>query len=262
MQSFSEIARWLNDNQGVVSVLIFVITLFLGWVTGIFSSLMRRPKLRILLHQGPTFATTYLVEINDEQHDVHRTAIALYLNVANVGSAPTSIDDVSVGYHWHVRPFSRLWLQYRIGWFWLHNQTVSLKDFQTDIDENIKFFPFLFQRSTIAGTKPDTYLEIGKSANGVVYFEQNDSWGGCFPSPRSGRTRIKVAVLDVFGSKHTKSFWIPIVSLEQARVYNPSFGDTLSALRRGSAETASSCGDADAADSATNSPDRSGQETK
>ncbi len=27
-----EIAKWINDNQGVVTVLIFLVTLFLGWV--------------------------------------------------------------------------------------------------------------------------------------------------------------------------------------------------------------------------------------
>jgi hypothetical protein len=38
------LSSWLNANQGVVSVLILVTTLFLGWVSGIFTSLRRKPN--------------------------------------------------------------------------------------------------------------------------------------------------------------------------------------------------------------------------
>jgi hypothetical protein len=100
-----ELFTWLNENQGVVSALIFAVTIFLGWVSGIFGSLRRTPKLRLQLLPGPTFCSTFPTGKKQAGHDTHRTAISLYVNIANVGSAPTSVDNVELGYHWHVRPF-------------------------------------------------------------------------------------------------------------------------------------------------------------
>jgi hypothetical protein len=237
IELFSGLLNWLNANEGVISVAIFLISLFLGWISGVFTSLRRKPKLRIELIPGPTFCCTFLTGEKNRNFDVHRTAIALYLNVANVGSAPTSIKNISIGYHWHIRPFSLIWLRYRIFWFWLHDQTAILEDFQVMIGDSIKFYPSLFQRSIISGDKPDTYLEIGRSVNGVVYFEQTESWGGCFPSPRHGRAKIVVALNDVFGTKHKKRSWVPIVELEVAKKYNPSLGETRPALKRGPTPT-------------------------
>ena len=227
------VIRWLNDNVGVVSVLIFLFSLFLGWVSGIFTSLRRKPKLRIDLKPGPTFCSTFLNGQRFGDFDVHRTAFSLYLNVANIGSAPTSLESVSIGYHWHLKPFSLLWLRYRFFWSWLHHQTVVLDDFHVMIGDNKKIFPSLFQGLKNSGVKPDTYLEVGRSVSGVVYFEQDESWGGYFPSPRRGQARVIVTITDAFGAKHKKRFWIPIVSLDKAKKYNASFGDTLPALRRG-----------------------------
>jgi hypothetical protein len=225
--------NWLNANEGTVAASIFLITLFLGWVSGIFASLRRKPTLRLKLIAGPTFCSTFLTGEKNADYDVHRTAVALYLSVSNIGSAPTSIENVAIGYRWHVKAFSVAWLRYRLRWFWLHHQTAALNDFQVKIGDSVKHYPSLFQRSTISPIASETYLEPGRSVNGVVYFEQTESWGGCFPSPRRGRTRIIVSITDVFGKKYKSRFWIPIVTLNEAKQYNPSFGDTIPALRRG-----------------------------
>lgn len=227
---FLQASKWSNDNQGVVSIGIFVITMAFGWISGIFSSLRRKPKFRLSLIEGPTFCCTYPVGKTQGEYEVHRTGIALYLVVANTGSAASSIANVSVGYHWHLQRFSFLWLRYSIGWFWLNNQSVSLTDFQAKIGENIKVFPFLIQANYLAPLKAETFLEVGQSTNGIVYFEQADSWGGCFPSVKDGCVRIKVAVEDTFGNRHTAKFTIPSVPMEYARKYNPSFGTTLAEL--------------------------------
>jgi hypothetical protein len=238
----SNIFKWLNANQGVVSVLIFLLALFFGWASGIFASLRRKPKLRLQLIEGPTFCSTFLTGEKKNDFDVHRTAIALYLDVANVGSAPTSIEGVSIGYHWHLRPFSLNWLRYRVRWFWLHNQIAALEDFHVSIGDKIKVYPFLFQGNVMSPANAETYLGIGQSVHGVVYFEQADSWGGFFPTPRRGQTRIIVSVTDAFGTRHKKRFWIPVVTPDEAIKYNPRFGDTLPALRRGPIPAASSEG--------------------
>lgn len=228
---YAVVANWSNENQGVISVALFVITIAYGWASGIFSALRRRPRFKISLIDGPTFSCTYPIGKKHGEYEVHRTGIALYLQVANIGSAASSIERVSVGYHWHLRRASiALWLKYRIGWFWLTTQAASLTDFQVSIGGNIKVYPFLTQKNFLSPVKSDTYLDVGRSTNGVVYFEQQDSWGGCFPTVSNNEVRIKIRVDDVFGNCHTKTFRIPSVSLDYARKYNPSFGKTQSEL--------------------------------
>lgn len=228
---FTQASKWSNDNQGVVSVGIFVVTMGFGWVSGIFSALRRKPKFKIGLIDGPTFCCTYPIGKTNGEHEVHRTAIALYLAVTNAGSAASSIGNISIGYHWHLHPFSLTWLRYSVGWFWLHDQIAALTDFHANIGEKNKVFPFLTQTNYLAPVDSKTYLQPGESTNGVVYFEQSDSWGGCFPSPCKGGVPIKVAIEDAFGKKHCAKFKIPSVPLEYARKYNPSFGKTLAELR-------------------------------
>lgn len=224
-------ADWSNRNQGIVSILIFAATLLFGWVTGIFGALRRRPKFRIRTIDGPTFCSTFLTGAKQGTSDVHRSAIAIYLHVTNIGSASGSIDAIHLGYHWSVQPFSRIWLRYGVGWFWLKNQTAVIEDFQAIIGENRKIYPLLFQRSTLSGTSSETFLQAGQSTNGVVYFEQSDSLGGCFPAIRNNRVKVVVKIIDGFGKNYTRTFLIPSVSLDQARTYNPSFGATFSHLR-------------------------------
>lgn len=224
---YMKVSKWSNDNQGVVSVVIFVVTASFGWFSGIFSALRRKPKFKLSLHDGPTFCCTYTVGKSYGEYEIHRTGIALYLIVANVGSTASSVANISVGYHWHLIPFSVKWLKYSVGWFWLKEQTTILADFMTMVgEENIKVYPFFSQINFLSPSKPNTYLEVGQSTNGVVYFEQSDSWGGCLPTVYNGRIRIKVRVYDVFGNKYTAKFSVPSVSIEEARKYNPAFGKT------------------------------------
>jgi hypothetical protein len=228
---FAQASKWSNDNQGVLSIGLFVVTMVFGWGSGIFSALRQRPKFNLRLINGPTFCCSYPIGKTNGEYEVHRTGIAIYLAVANVGSASSSIVNISIGYHWHIHPFSIDWLKYSVGWFWLHEQTAALTDFQAKIGDNIKVFPFLTQSNHLAPVDAETYLQPGQSTNGVVYFEQSDSWGGCFPSPRKGFVPIKVAIEDAFGKRHSAKFNIPSVSMEYARTYNPSFGKTLAELR-------------------------------
>lgn len=222
---------WLNANTGVLALAIFIATLALGWSSGIFAALMRRPKFSIRVIDGPTFACTYLTGRKHGEFDEHRTGVALYLDITNAGAAPSSIASIEIGYHWHLRPFSKTWLKNNIGWFWIVNQSVALVDFQVAIGESIKVFPFLTQRNQLSKVEPKTYLRVGESTNGVVYFEQDNSWGGCFPSPSKGSTRIKIRIRDAHGRKHDSKVRIPVVSFEEAQKFNPRFGETHAELR-------------------------------
>lgn len=231
IDSYTQLGIWLNDNQGVVEVAIFAATALFGWASGIFSALRRRPKFKVSLIDGPTFCCTYSIGEMHGQYEVHRTGIALYLSVINIGSSSSSIAGISIGYHWHLRRFSAKWLRYSVGWFWLNEQAVALGDFQVRIGESVKIYPFLTQRNSLSPTPTDTFLDVGRSANGVVYFEQADSWGGCFPKVKDGHVRLKIRVRDVFGGQHTSIFDVPSVQFEHARKFCPAFGKTLSELR-------------------------------
>lgn len=222
--------KWLNDNQGLLSAIIFLATIGLGWASGIFRTLQQKPKMKITLLPGPTFCCTYLIGEQHGDYDVHRTGIALYLHIANIGTAPSSIERISIGYHWNISSFSIQWLKYRIGWFWLHEQTAALMDFQVSIGENLKIYPSLTQKSILSGESTETFLEVGRATNGVVYFEQSDSWGACFPLLRDNNVKLRIQITDVFGNKHQAIFEVPSVSFEEARKFNPSFGKTLADL--------------------------------
>jgi len=137
--------KWLNDNVGVVSLLVFLVTAFFGWASGIFAALRRRPKFKVtVILDGPTLCCTFPIGERHGAFDMHRTAIALYLKISNIGSASSSIDNISIGYHWHLalKPFRMQWLQYTVGWFWLTDQSVVLADFQSKIGEHIKVYPY------------------------------------------------------------------------------------------------------------------------
>ena len=231
MPSLSESTAILNENQGVLTVVIFILTLFLGWISGIFRTLIRKPELKIETIAGPTFVCVFGTGRKHKNFDNHRTAIALYLKVSNVGVSSTSITGVKVGYHWNISPFNlRNWIRYRLGWFYLYGPTVALADFQSSIGENIKVYPFLLQKSFTSGTASETFLEPGRSTNGIVYFEQAESFGWCFPVSRNLNTKVKIVISDTFGKQYRYTTNIDRVSLEDARSFNPKFGTTLSEL--------------------------------
>lgn len=225
--------EWLNQNSGFVSAIIFLATLFLGWISGIFKALRRRPKFKIKILPGPTFASTFNVGKKFEEYEVHKTSLSLYLSITNIGSAPANIENIAVAYHWNITKFNFLWIRYRVFWFWLKNQAVIMEDFKYDFGENIKFYPFLFQKSIFQPPSSNgLYLREGQNSIGVVYYEQDESYGGCFPYNKGNKTKMIVQVTDSYGNKYSKKFLIPIVSLEEAKKYNPSFGETFKFLRK------------------------------
>ena|ERR1700730_16784302 len=178
-------AQALNENQGVVSVALFVIGLFLGWVSGIFGALRRKPKLKLGLIPGPNLCTTFFTAEKHNGNAVHRTAISIYLQVANIGTLATSIENVALGYCWSIRSYNPMWLRYRIFWSWIDHPHITLEEFQAQFsDGSIKVYPSLFQGSWMTGKTVDTYLEPGKVVSGTAYFEIDKSWGGHFPAHR------------------------------------------------------------------------------
>ncbi len=232
------IIHWSNGNAGFQGLLLFFTTIFLGWVSGIVRSLRTKPKFNIELAPGPNFCSTFEVGEKFNDYEVHQTGISLYLKVSNIGSAPASIKNIELGFHWQIGIINfPLWIRYRLGWDWIDYPTIALVDFGYDLGEKggIKIYPFLIQSSRISGGKPDTYLSVGKNTNGVIYFELDKSYGARFPAHLmiNGKkyTQLKIKIEDSFDITHQQTFRVPLVELSEARKYCPSFGATLSTYR-------------------------------
>ncbi|WP_263834228.1 hypothetical protein [Salinibacter sp.] len=224
------VIEWANANSGFVTILVFVATVVLGWLSGIFQALRNRPQFEIEKIEGPNFYSVHHTGRKHNGYSAHRTAIALYLSITNVGSAPSAIKSVSVAFRCDLRPFSWQWFQHTLLWHWLEHPTVALEDFKVEIGEKAKVYPFLLQGTASTLTSSDTYLRVGKSVNGVVYFEHREAWGGFMPIEQNGKTKIKVRVEDAFGGSHSEVLEIPKVELSEARKWSSDFGRTYETL--------------------------------
>lgn len=221
--------RWTNENQGFLTLIIFVLALLFGWITGIFRKLMFKPRLFVRTIPGPTMCCTYDTDRLYNNHPVKRTSISAYLKISNRGNAPSSIARVRLGIRTYSfpNPFHITWL----------DQTNVLASFMHDIGDSVKIYPLLFQIDSITSRMSDDYLHPSQMTTGVVYFELDDSWGGHHPRTQSYDTclvtKVKLSIEDGYGHMHNSWHDIPVVELEYARKYNKEFGNTLEALRYG-----------------------------
>lgn len=219
--------NWLNSNEGFVDFLIFICTLFLGWVTGIFQALAKRPKFKIRVIPKMTFGTVY--ETGEKYtpqglgtYDVHKTAFVLYLEIVNIGSAPSNIGLTEIGYY--KDDGKSTWLQKRM---WI-KETNILDRFSIPTGDGQELrLPFLKQRDPEIENEKNSFLEVGQSIIGTNYFEQTSSWGNHYPRINDKLlTEIKVRVFDSFGNNYTTKANVPIKSLEVIQRYNSKFGFT------------------------------------
>jgi len=219
----NNIIDWTNLNSGFLALILFITTLLLGWLSGIFEALRHKPSLVVEVFQGPNMCVSFDTPREWEGHQAHRTAIAIYIAVTNIGSAPTDIKNVHVGYksHSHKMPGR---------WFWLKELTVARSDFVMEFDKDSKAFPFLMQRNQLTDNPADTYLLEGKRCNGMVYFEQEESWGSYLPISKDNKVKIKVRVFDIYGKRYSCKAAINKVTLKAAQSVCEKFGETRESL--------------------------------
>ena len=220
---FTDLINWTNKNSGFLGLLLFVLTLILGWISGLFKYIKKRPKFKIRIIKNATFGC--IIDL-DETHNnlpVHKTAFAIYLEVTNIGNAPSSIGKIKLGYL-----LSDLKPKWRTSRNWIV-ETISKSDFIVEFENSDKArgFPFLKQANEIYG-KVDTYLEIGKSANGIVYFEQNEAYGSWMPRVNKDlkTTDLVIKIEDAFGGIHKKKFTLELVDPNYVLKFSPYFGQT------------------------------------
>lgn len=225
--TFQEMMNWLNANQGILSVLLFLVSLIIGWVTGIFRALIRKPKFKIRVIPKMTFGCVFMTgekytPPKQGTYDVHKSAFVIYLEVTNVGSAPSELGKVKIGYF--IDDGKRTLFKKRV---WI-TETNILADFiiPTANGQAIKI-PNLRQADPLFDHKYNGFLEVGKSIIGAAYFEQYSSWGNHYPRfDEKGLTDIKIEVKDAFGNKYHTKTKVPIRDIQELMRYNPAFGSS------------------------------------
>lgn len=176
-----------------------------------------KPELKIELIPTPSFCSSFDSELPNETLRIHRTAIILYLKITNTGDAPTEIGQIHVGYE-----------SMKENWYWLREETILLDDFVMPMGEKVKVFPFLKQKNSLMTNDTDTFLNVGQSRSGIVYFEQKASGGYLYPKiDENFKVNIQVVVHDNKGRKWSIQEKITKVMIDAARDHCPHFGKTL-----------------------------------
>jgi len=224
MTYLDNVIHWTNENSGFLSLILFVLTLLIAWVSGLFNSLTKKPKFKIRIIEQCTFGTTLDLKREHNGYPVTKTAFAIYVEIINIGTAPSSIGKIKLGYiksDFTPRLFSkRNWIK----------ESIAKDDFTVTYGDSgkVKVFPFLKQRNSNYQNDTDTYLPIGRRVNGIVYFEQYEAYGSWIPRlNRDGETtNLKIKVKDSFGGSHTKTFNLALVEADTAFKFNAYFGQT------------------------------------
>jgi len=220
--------EWCNNNSGFLSLAIFVITLLLGWVLGIFKAILNKPDLRIERINGPSFSSTFPTGKIHDGFRTHITAASLYLKLTNIGNVPTNIEEIDIGYRFMYKWFTKAWFKYGLRRIYLRNVIFDIGEFSVKLKDGSKYaYPSLFKKEQTEGITKGPYLKVGQSAKGVVYFEQIESFGGHFPININNIICFKLKIRDSFKRVYTKRLFINNVGIEFARSFFPKFGQAI-----------------------------------
>lgn len=223
-----KIINWLNENEGFLSLILFIVTILIGWVSGIFKSFTKRPRFKIRIIEKMTYGSVFLT---GEQYtppaqgtyDLHKTAFVLYLEITNTGTADSKIGKIYVGYYPDTT--KPKWRQKRN---WIVESNI-MSNFALPIANSDKMLsiPHLKQKNEPDYSTLDTFLKIGDSVNGVSYHEQTRCWGNFYPRiENDGTVELVVKINDAFGYCYKKKIFVPMKNINDAMANNPDFGMT------------------------------------
>jgi len=226
IEYIEQIINWTNENSGFLSLILFLATILYGWLSGLFSSLIKKPKLKVRFIPKVCFYSTYYVDEKyepkeGEKYDVHKTGFVIYASISNVGNMPTAIDKIYIGYKKN-KEF-RLFERNRFIWL---AQWHSFTPFKTKMkNDSDLIYPTLRIKNFFTDNTND-YLRTGESITGTAYFEQFKAWGNFNPIPNDDKsTDIKFKIVDVYGRKFIFNHELRYVELDEARELNEHFGN-------------------------------------
>jgi hypothetical protein len=220
--------KWTNDNCGFLSLIIFVVTVIIGWMSGFFKSIITKPKLSIRFIDKSCFHTffytgnKYYNKQLDETFELHKTGFAVYCSIANIGNLPTSIDKIYLGYYKNL-PDRKFWRK-RIQWL---AQWHIFENFKIKYGDQIVMLPPLRSRNSEYPGGGENYLAIGGSIIGVAYFEQDEAWGNLNPETINDKGDIKVIlkIRDIRKAEYRFKTTLKRLSIKEAREINGNFGN-------------------------------------
>ncbi|QNF31852.1 hypothetical protein HUW51_03625 [Adhaeribacter swui] len=227
--SWTDLIKWTNDNSGFLSLILFLVTILFGWISGLFNSLIKKPKLKVRFIEKSSFFSffytgnqSYEEQLN-ETFNLHQTGFAVYMSIANVGNMPTSIDKIYLGYYKNTTK-TKLFDKQMV---WLP-QSHIFADFKFEYGESLVFIPPLRTRSDVFNQRRTDSLDVGESIVGVAYFEQGEAWGNLNPKSSDGDGTIKVVIKirDVYGKHYKFKTTLKPKAIEEARTINEAFGLT------------------------------------
>lgn len=225
-----------NKNSGFVTVVVFIASLLIAWISGAYSYINKTPFFKIKAIDKCTFGS---IVKNNLDEAIHKTAFVFYLEITNKGKAASTFKEIKLGYV--KRGKSKLnWIQYFFVKFygrefkkmmWINNVIIK-NSFGIPLpnNEDSQFIPYLLQGNTDFYQKNDTYLEVGKISSGVVYFEQEESFGNYQPNIINGKTAIYIKIKDAFDNYHVNRFNIEMIDFTEALKFNSNFGQTQSSF--------------------------------
>lgn len=228
MDLVNEIIYWTNSNSGFLALILFIATIIYGWASGLISSLIKKPKLKVRFIPKMSFYSFYFTGERwfnahlNEEFDLHKTGFVLYMSIANIGNKPTSIDKISLGYYKNnlKNKHSKKDLQ------WI-NQMHPADDFGIELSngEHI-LIPNLRVRNRNFTNSSESFIDVGSSLIGVAYFEQLKAWGNLNPKEfKDGQIKVVVRITDVFGQAYIFKTELRNIPIEAARKHNPQFGN-------------------------------------
>jgi len=221
---FKEIINLSNVNSGFLEFILFISTLLIGWFSGLFKYVNKRPKFKIHIIEYPTFGCTIYLENTHNGLPVHKTAFSIYLEITNIGNAPASIGEITLGYLQN-----DLKTKKKTKRNWVRESIAKSEFFYTfPNSDKVKVFPFLKQPTRLIDSQTDTYLEIGKTTNGIVYFEEKQAFGSFMPRLNDDleTTDLIIKIEDAFGKIHKKQFNVKMIDPNLALKVNPYFAQT------------------------------------
>lgn len=93
----------LNNNQWVIAVLIFILTIFIWWLSWLFSYIKHKPKLKIKKYSEFIpyfFVDNWLIKSKDKENwfNVERIVFMVWLCISNIGFSKTTIESYRLEY--------------------------------------------------------------------------------------------------------------------------------------------------------------------
>lgn len=220
----NEIIKWTNENSGFLSIILFIGTIIYGWISGLFDSLVKRPKLKVRFIDKVAFYSFYITgekhTVKNVTYDIHKTGFVVYMSIGNIGNIPTSIDKIFLGYYKHKKTFFFKEINWLPQWHALANFKLPTKT------ENFIVVSTLRIRDHELDNSNKSFLQVADTVVGVAYFEQVKAWGNFQPlREEDGSTKIKIKIRDIYGRNYVFKTKLKHISIEEAQRINPNFGN-------------------------------------